>query len=396
MESPRAKALLFRVMAHVALAAIMVTVPAVGPNRFLLAAIVVGVGSPIAVLLNRYVDEISRNWVEALFDLVMVVSLVHFVPHLWVAAMCLGLMVALAPSVSLHPASHWIYLTFGLVLVGGMTLAAVVHGTDGWQLPIAAVTVTYPSMLYYTHAQMRRTNELRQRAQLLRGMTELAGSVAHEFNNTLTGVIGHAELALSELPKDHAAREDMNRVLNGAKQAGLLSNQLLSFAGGYVGRSGSVDISAELRTMVGLLGPVLPAGVTIDVDAPTEPLCIDARVSDLHQVLMNVILDAGESMIDSRGPIDVRLARDEGDDPDSGAQVVLTVTDCGHDDPARAFADTINPFLSNGKQSHGEVLTTSMRIMHDLGGHMRVLSRAEGGTEVRLCWPEAQDLSGAR
>ena len=364
MESPRAKALLFRVMAHVALAAIMVVVPAVGPNRFVLAAIVVGVGSPIAVLLNRYVDEVSRNWVEALFDLVMVVTLVHFVPHLWVAAMCLGLMVALAPTVSLHPASHWIYLGFGLVLVGGMTLAAVVHGTEGWQLPIAAVAVTYPSMLYYTHAQMRRTNELRQRAQLLRGMTELAGSVAHEFNNTLTGVIGHAELAMSELPEGHAARDDMTRVLKGAKQAGLLSNQLLSFAGGYVGHSGLVDVSAELRTMAGLLGPVLPAGVTIAVDAPTEALYVDARASELHQVLMNVILNAGEAMIDVRGPIDVQLTHD------TGGQVVMTVADRG-----------------SGEESGSEMLTATARIMHDLGGDMHIRGRAEGGTEVRLCWP---------
>lgn len=57
---------------------------------------------------------------------------------------------------------------------------------------IVAIFVTYPFMLYCTYTQMQRANELAQGAHLMQGMTELAGSVAHDFNNMLTSVSGPA------------------------------------------------------------------------------------------------------------------------------------------------------------------------------------------------------------
>ena len=138
LSLPRAKALIFRVIGHVALALIEITLPGVGSNRYWVAGLLVCVGSPIAILLNLYVRELSRNWVEALLDLIMVVTLLHLVPHLWMVAMVLGLMVALAPSISLHPSSHWIYMAFGVVLLAGVTFAATLHEQTGWLLPVAA------------------------------------------------------------------------------------------------------------------------------------------------------------------------------------------------------------------------------------------------------------------
>ena len=56
------------------------------------------------------------------------------------------------------------------------SFALVVHNANDWEIAIIAIAVTYPSMLYYTYTQMQRANQLRERAQMMRGMTELAGS----------------------------------------------------------------------------------------------------------------------------------------------------------------------------------------------------------------------------
>ncbi len=321
-----------------------------------------------------------------MFDLIMVVTLVHLVPHLWVAAMGLGLMVALAPSVSLHPASHWIYLAFGVVLLSGLTFAAIVHDVVGWELPMAAVAVTYPSMLYYTYTQMRRANELRERAQLMRGMTELAGSVAHDFNNMLTTIIGHAELAQMKLSASQEAREDINHILSGADRAALLCRQLLSFAGRNVGRPGQVDLKAEIQTMAGLLAPVMPAGVAIEVDAPEFPVYLSADVSQVQQVLMNVLLNAGDAMIGMRGSISVTLCRATEEPANC---VELTVSDSGHGIPESVITKIFDPLFSTKGEGHGLGLASTKKIMDDLGGSISVDSQVSG-TKVTLRWNETK------
>ncbi len=288
--SPRLTALVFRVTAHIALAAIALTVPEVGDNRYLLAGLLIGFSPPVAVFLNFKVSESARNWVEALFDLTLVVVLVHLVPHLWVVALCLGLMVALAPSVSLHPSSHWIYMGFGFALLTGMSFAAVIHEISDWELPIAAVSVSYPAMLYYTYTQMNQARELRQRAQLLRGMSDVAGGVAHDFNNILMGISGHAQLGLATLAADHPVHRHLIEVLGGTERASALSGQLQRFAGRRLSNANTLDLEEEVRLVVRLLRSVVSAN--IEVRGPNESLCVEMSAPELHHLLINALLDA--------------------------------------------------------------------------------------------------------
>lgn len=387
LQSTRRRALLFRVAGHGALATIAILIPAVGPNRFWLAAVLVFVTAPVAVLLSLYIKEQSRNWVEALLDLLLVVSLVHLVPDMWLPAMCLGLMVALAPSVSLHRASHWIYLGFGVVLVLGMTLAALRQGPDNWQLAIAAIAVTYPSMLYYTYTQMQRSRALQQGKQSVQSMVQMAGSVAHDFNNMLTGISGYAELALIELPSDHPARQDMLEVLNGTERASLLCGQLLSFAGRGTNQTQQIDVAEEVRVIVGLLKPALPAGTSVTLEMPDEPLFIEAQLSQLHQALMNVLLNAGEAMLDTHEPLAVVLTRAQ--PAVDVARLELTITDRGIGIPESVLPNIFERFYTTKADGHGLGLAATKDIMEILGGDIQVRAAEGGGTAVTLSWPES-------
>ncbi len=400
IRSPRITALGFRVLAHLGLAVVALTVPEVGPNRFWLAAVLIGFSPPVAILLNQYVDDVSRNWAEAFFDLLLVVTFVHLVPHLWVAAMCLGLMVALAPSVSLHPASHWVYMGFGAILITGMTFAAVVHDIVGWELAIAAVVLTYPAMLYYTYTQMRRAEDLRQRAQQMRGMAELAGSVAHDFNNMLMSVSAHTELALMELPEEHPAREHLEEVLTGAERASLLCGQLLSFAGRNIDQQERLNLLDELQLMTGLLRSLLPTGVAFDIEAPPWPLYIDSSASKLHQVLMNILMNAGEAMTEHDPVIEIHLTSVPGDGGDGteDRQVQMIIADRGHGIPKTDQTRVFDPLYTTKEHGHGLGLASVKRIMEEHDGTIAIRERTSGGTEVRLRWPESKSVEqlGAR
>lgn len=391
VRATRTRALIFRIASHLALAAIALLVPDVGPNRFWLAALLIGATPPIAIAVNLLTPQLARNWVEALFDLLLIVTVAHLVPHLWVPAMCLGLMVALAPSVSLHPRSHWIYMGFGVILLSGMTLVALVHDVAGWGLATAAVAVTYPAMLYYTYSQMKRMNELRGRDQLIRGMTDLAGSVAHDFNNMLMGIGGHAELARRNLARDHPAQVDIGEVLNGTERASQLSGQLLNFAGRGVDQSAEINLLDELRLILGLLQTVLPPHIEVKVEAPAAPLYVEVNASQLHQVLVNILLNASEAMSDTEGIIEVALQRVETGAHDA-PQVEVVVRDRGHGIPAGEKLRVFEPFYTTKDWGHGLGLATVKRVIEQQHGEISIRDRAGGGTEVSLRWPEVKDF----
>ena len=383
LDKNKATALFFRLAAHVVIAALAITLPGVGPNRFWVAGILIGIGSPLAVLINLRVKDQSRNWAEALLDLVMIVTVIHLVPHLWMVLMCLGLMVALAPSVTLHPASHWIYLYFGILLIVGMTLALIIHDVEGWILPLLAVAVTYPSMLYYTYSQMQRHNEIQQRADMVAGMTQLAGSVAHDFNNMLTTISGHAELAQRQLDQDHAAWGDIHHVLQGAERASLLSRQLLSFSGRDIELENHVDLAAEAQTIAGLMTPVVPAGVVIRVDGP-EHLWVSANISQVNQILMNLILNAGEAMIGQTGEIVVSLAQGSAGGLD---EIQLSVKDTGPGRVSSGLKRFAEPFAKTKPQSHGVGLAATRKTVEEMGGSISFQTDSQG-TLVLVSWKQ--------
>lgn len=388
------KALFFRVLAHLTIAGLAVYLPSVGPNRFLLAALLVGVGTPTAIIVNRRVKSIARNWAEALVDLTMVVTLIHLTPHLWMVGMALGLMVALAPSISLHPRSHWIYMGFGAVLLVGMTLAAALHDVQNWELVILAVAVTYPALLFYTYSQMQTANELRKRAEKVAGMTQLAGSMAHDFNNMLMGISGHTEVAILNLPEDHASRSSMQKVLEGTKRASLLTNKLLRFAGRDVGRKERINVVAEFREISDLLQPALPPGISVTFSASDKSLFVEANISDLHQVWMNVLLNAGESMQGENGVIEVHFSKIESPEADRPDQIALLISDRGTGISQESLGKVFDPFFTTKKKGHGLGLAVSKRIMQRLNGEITISERAGGGTEVLVTCPEAPESDG--
>ena len=387
-ESLRLKALLFRVSAHVLLAVVAILLPAVGPNRFWFAAALLCLGTPAAIIVNQRVQSIERNWAEALVDLIMVVTLVHLIPHLWMVAMALGLMVALAPSIGLHPFSHWIYMGFGSVLLLGMTLAAVLHDVENWELVILAVTLTYPALLFYTYSQMQAANELRKRAEMVQGMTQLAGSMAHDFNNMLMGISGHAEVALAKLPPDHDVSNNLHKVLDGTKRASLLTKRLLSFAGRDLGQKDRINVVAEFRAIADLLRPALPPNISLAFTTSDERLFVEAN-ADLHQVWMNILLNAGESMLGEEGVVDVHFSKTEATENSSTKQVALLISDRGSGIAQEAMDKVFDPFFTTKQKGHGLGLAVCQRIVQQLKGNIVIRERSGGGTEVLVALPEA-------
>jgi len=143
--------LFFRIISILLIACLALILPQLGPNRFLLAGILFFFTLPLVILMELRFPVATNGWTEPLHDLLLVVVLVHLVPQVWFAALVIGLMVALSPSIGSNPQGYKFYALLGLMLVAGMSFAAIVHGVHNWVLPIIAIVAIYPSLLYYSY-----------------------------------------------------------------------------------------------------------------------------------------------------------------------------------------------------------------------------------------------------
>jgi len=380
-RSPRL--LLFRTLGYLACAVLAMLWPEVGPHRFLLAGLLLFVAVPAVLLFRFGVAATANGWLEPLCDLLLVVTLVHLVPDAWFPALCVGLMVALAPSVGLHQRSYVIYGLLLALLVVGMGIAGLVHQPPGWVLPLLAVALVSPSIVYYSSLQARRADELRERANRLNSLTQVAGSVAHDFNNQLAGISGHAELALLELPAEHPARAALQEVLRGVRRASLMSRQLASFSGRNVQSEQELDLARVADSVIDLLQPTLRPDARIRWDGVPERVLVRGDEGQLQEVLMNVLVNALEAS-DHAPRIDLRLLRLDTAD---GAQAELVIRDHGRGLTEQALERVFDPFFTSKPRDHGLGLPSSRRIMAAHGGVIRLRSTPGQGTTVTLRLP---------
>lgn len=139
-------------------------------------------------------------------------------------------------------------------------------------------------------------DRLRQ-SQRLESLGVLAGGIAHDFNNLLTGILGNASLAEAKLTAGDPARALVRNVIQASKRAAELTYQLLAYAGkGHVRRE-HLDFCELVQEILPLLRPLIPGGVELRLDLAPAPITADA--GQIHQVVMNLIINAAEAISDT-------------------------------------------------------------------------------------------------
>jgi signal transduction histidine kinase/CheY-like chemotaxis protein len=387
----RHSVLFFRNVAALAIAIVLCLVPEAGPSRFGLAAFLVFVCIPAATWLERSFPIAETAWIQPLFDLGVLVTAIHFVPSMWFPALVLGLVIVQAPSVAEKRRSASYHALFAVILTAGMTLAAIVHDVPDWELPVLAMVVLYPSVIYYAHRQATRTNELRDRASALEGLRLVAGGVAHDFNNLLTGVMGHAELALDQLDPDAPARDSLEAIVNGTTRASLLSARLLAFAGRDTETDASLDLEAEVGEIVALMRPAVPKGIELELRSALQGARVRARPMQLQQIVMNLILNASEAGQELPSRVRIDLARVSA--PSGEAWLELSVRDDGVGIPAEVQPRVFEAHFTLKAHGNGLGLAGVRTAVAELGGRIEIESVEGEGTTVRVRLPEERAVA---
>jgi two-component system cell cycle sensor histidine kinase/response regulator CckA len=244
----------------------------------------------------------------------------------------------------------------------------------------------------------RLEEELRQ-AQKMEAVGQLAGGIAHDFSNLMTGILCHAALLKVEDPSPDDVREAADLIEGAAQRATELTSQLLGFARRGKRQDAAVDLNATVETSVRLLSRSLDSRVHVGTRFCDEQAFVRGDPVQMEQVVLNLAMNARDAMPDGGNlsfitqTVDVRAEdcdRRPGAQP--GRYVVLSVEDTGCGIPVATRGRVFEPFYTTKPQGKGTGMGLAMvyGIVKDHDGWVEVTSEAGRGTAFRVFLPEAE------
>lgn len=239
--------------------------------------------------------------------------------------------------------------------------------------------------------------------QRLETLGLIAGGVAHDFNNVLTGILGHVAYLKHVLPDPHKSSESLMAIEEGALKASALTQQILNFsrldASDELCR---IDVDEVLSRIGVLLKSAIPSEIALQVSRSDRGFAVLGSEVHVAQVLINLIVNARDA-ITGKGVIDVRLfsevseeeVRDIfGPEPAATHYGALEVSDTGSGMSDEVKARLFEPYFTTKSQAGtGLGLSMVQSIVTQLGGAIQVFSEVGRGTVFRIVLPLVSEES---
>ena len=249
--------------------------------------------------------------------------------------------------------------------------------------------------------------QLRQ-SQKLEAIGQLAGGVAHDFNNILTAILGNVELSMDELRLESTPKtsliDSLRQIERSAERASALTRQLLAFSRRQVSQPEVLDLNAVLASLKKLLTRLITENIAIDSVADPALKSIKADAGQIEQVIVNLVVNAVDAMPDGgkltletqNVVLDDNYVRSNAEGR-PGAHVLLAVSDSGHGMDARTREHIFEPFFTTKPVDKGTGLglSTVHGIVKQAGGHIMVYSEPGSGTTFRVYLPAVDEAPGA-
>ena len=234
--------------------------------------------------------------------------------------------------------------------------------------------------------------------QKLEAIGTLAGGVSHDFNNILQVILGFSELLLLDIDNNNNNNERyINAIREATNNGAKLTRQLKYFSGKDVSCLEPVDINNTIKSVMSLLEHTVPKTINIKYDLHSDVFIILADKGQLEQVIMNLTINATQSMVDG-GNLYIstynKLSEATDTDIPVGSYVVLSIMDTGYGIPKEHLNKIFNPFFSTKKYIGGSGLGLSVvyGIIKNHKGHIECESTVGEGTVFKVYLPVDENL----
>ncbi len=250
--------------------------------------------------------------------------------------------------------------------------------------------------------ETREAFSLVQQAQKDEGIGFLAGAIAHEFNNLLTGILGNTELVMELSANNEKLLDHAQRIEVASTRAAELTRQLLAYAGKGRTSVERVAVSSLIRAVASRFAPSIPPGVELRVRAEdgAGPISGDSR--QLAQCLANIVTNSVEALGEREGLIEIwseKCVADRGILDASllgwnlpeGEYVAIAVRDSGPGVDEETKKRMFEPFFSTKSEwrvgGRGLGLSAAMGIVRNHRGAIDVRNVPGDGLTIRLLFP---------
>jgi PAS domain S-box-containing protein len=231
----------------------------------------------------------------------------------------------------------------------------------------------------------KRLEEQLLRSQKMESLGRLAGGIAHDFNNLLMVILGYSDLLLAEIALAPAVRGGLDEIRNAGARGAELTQQLLAFSRKPIGQPRPLSLNSLIRESQGMLQRLIGEDIELAVSLDPEAWTIRADRGQMHQVLMNLVVNAREAMPGGGMlTIETRNLSEK-----TGDFLRLSVRDTGVGMDDRTRQHLFEPFFTTKSASRGTGLglATVFGVVTQSGGHLSVASEPGRGAVFNLHFP---------
>lgn len=242
-----------------------------------------------------------------------------------------------------------------------------------------------------------------QQAQKMESIGNLAGGIAHDFNNILSPIVGMSELLIEDLDSGAPEHEYARTIFNAGLRAKDIVNQILAFSRRSEHELKAVKIQQVLAEVIKLARSIIPSNIEIVEVIQEQCGMIMADLSQLHQVIMNLITNAYHAVGEDSGRISIQLKErvlsGDGLKKSSltpGRYAVLTVADTGAGIDPDIIPKIFEPYFTTKTKDRGTGLGLAVvyGIVKECGGDIEIQSDPGRGTTFNIYFPLAATSAG--
>jgi len=242
------------------------------------------------------------------------------------------------------------------------------------------------------------------RAQRMESVGTLAGGIAHDLNNILAPIMMSIEV-LKQRTTDPQSKTILETIGENSKRGADIVRQLLSFARGVEGERIEVDPHDLIKNTETIIKDTFPKSIQLEISLPEKGWKLSGDATLLHQVLLNLCLNARDAMPDGgklvltveNAVLDCQFAERQLE-AKAGRYVIISVGDSGTGIPCALVDKIFEPFFTTKEVGKGTGLGLSMvlAIVKSHGGFVNVESKPDQGTTFRVYLPALETSSGTR